>query len=144
MNDPYAKGSIRQSLYGARRPIRGAVVAVLRGRLEERGLELIQPISRALARGEIHELIVTDEAGAAPGTRVDRIGYLCFFEVEQGGVAVTGDQVMLGGEGGLVLAGFDLTHAPNHLNVVVCGDRRPGEERGIRPGDQVTIGPQAG
>ncbi len=140
--DPYDRDEFRESPYAARRPLGGSVVAVLRGRLEGRGLELIRPPSRALARGEIHELIVTDEAGAHPGSVVGNIGYLAFFEVEEGGVALVGDRVSIGGNAHFRLAGFDVTHAPNHLNVVVNGDdRRSGEERGLRLGDRVIIGP---
>jgi 1-deoxy-D-xylulose-5-phosphate synthase len=35
---------------------------------------------------EIHEIIPTDEAGAAPGATVDRVAYLAFVEITRGGV----------------------------------------------------------
>jgi len=114
-------------------------VAVLRGQLDDRGLELIRPSSRALLRGEIHELLVTVETGAGPGSRVDSVGYLAFFEVERGGVAVVGDGVGWGNTS-WTLVGFDLTHAPNHLNLVVQGGSRlSGEELGMAVGDPVWI-----
>ena len=142
MADPYARSSFKQSPYAARRPIVGFVVAVLRGQLDGRGLELIRPPSRVLARGEIHELILTDEAKARPDSVVERIAYLAFFEVQEGGVALAGDRLSIGGNDQFRLAGFDVTHAPNHLNLVVIGvDRRSGEERGLGLGDRVTIEP---
>ncbi|HAI20702.1 MAG TPA: hypothetical protein DCM14_02165 [Clostridiales bacterium UBA8153] len=113
---------------------------MLRGQLDGRGLELIQPLSRALRQGEIHELVVTTEGEAGPGRRVDSVGYLAFFEVQSGGLAVTGDPVSWG-EHFWTLVGFDLTHAPNHLNLVVRGPSRlSGEELGMRVGDRLVIG----
>ena len=142
MADPYDRPEFEQSPYAARRPLEGTVVAVLRGQLDGRGLELIWPPSRVLARREIHELILTDEAGAGPGSIVERVGYLAFFEVQEGGVALAGNRVSIGGNAHFRLAGFGVTHAPNHLNLVVIGDdRRSGEEHGFRLGDRVTIGP---
>ncbi|MBC7338376.1 MAG: hypothetical protein H5U04_00675 [Firmicutes bacterium] len=102
------------------RPVTGVVVAVLAGSLPDRGLELIPQPSRVLCRGEVHELILTTEE-AAPGSRVDAISYLGFFEVKQGGVVVVGDDLRVRGSVIGEIAGFDATHLPNHLNVVVRG-----------------------
>jgi hypothetical protein len=64
---PYAPNLITPSVYGDRRPVIGEVVALLHITFEERGLKLIQSKSRALIKDEIHELMFTDEEGAAPG-----------------------------------------------------------------------------
>jgi enamine deaminase RidA (YjgF/YER057c/UK114 family) len=139
VRDPYAEGAFSQTPYSSKRPVRGTVVAVLRGRLEQRGLELIRPGSRALCRGEIHELILTDQSEVGPGDRVDRIGYLAFFEVTGAGVVIGSDRLELAGHG-FEVVGFDLTHTPNHLNIVVRADhRRSGEELGLVPGDRVVF-----
>ncbi len=105
---------------------------VLEGKLEGRGLELIKPISRAVLSGEIHELIVTDQAEAAPGAKVDRIAYIGFFEVTQGGVIVEGDQVFCGDKLLGVIAGFDETHCPNHWNIIIRHNfRESGLDQGL-------------
>jgi hypothetical protein len=116
---PYNPNLITPSVYGSRRPVTGALVALLHIIFEERGLAFIQSRSRALLRGEIHELMVTDEEDAAPGGGADSVSAIAFFEVEQGGLAVVGDKVSLGGEVLGTLVGFDVTHMPNHINVVV-------------------------
>jgi len=118
----------------------GKVVAVLSGKLPERGLELIRPFSRALLTGEIHELIVTDEERAGPLQTVNRIAYVCFFEIITGGIMLVGDELSIGDARIGTIAGFDETHMPNHLNIVAKSDqRRSGKNRGIRLEDTVLI-----
>ncbi|MFP4200477.1 MAG: DUF6917 domain-containing protein [Clostridia bacterium] len=118
-NDPYVRG-----VFGAggnpfleKSVVVGRLVARLGGFSEDRNLSLIPQASRVLNQGEIHELICTTER-AGPGDRVASVGYFGFFEVEIGGVALSGDTVKVGGFSG-ELVGFDETHAPNHCNLVV-------------------------
>ena len=95
---PYDPRLITPSVYGDRRPIVGEVVALLHITFEERKLELIHSLSRTLAKNEIHELMVTDEQEAAPGGGADRVSAVAFFEVKEGGLAVVGDHLSVGGE----------------------------------------------
>ena len=134
---PYDPRLITPSVYGDRRPIVGEVVALLHITFEERKLELIRSRSRALAKNEIHELMVTDEQEAAPGGGADRVSAVAFFEVKEGGLAVVGDHLSVGGKVLGEVAGYDLTHMPNHMNILVKADslRTPT----IRVGDDVLI-----
>lgn len=116
---PYDPNLINRSVYGDKRPVVGEVVALLHIAFEERGLKLIQSWSRAMRLNEIHELMITDEEEAAPGGMADHVSAIAFFEVKQGGVAVAGDEVSVDGKVLGTLAGFDMTHMPNHMNVVV-------------------------
>ena len=135
---PDAAGKFNFSPYAAKAPVTASLVAVLRGTMPDRGLELIRPISRCLRRHDIHELILTDEPDAGPGRRVDRIAYLGFVAIEAGGVAVAGDDVFLAGRRVGALAGYDETHMPNHLNIVIRTDRlADGVEQGARLGAAV-------
>ncbi|MBE3588744.1 MAG: hypothetical protein IMW93_09385 [Thermoanaerobacteraceae bacterium] len=124
MGDPYKEKMFSSNPYACKRAIEGKLVVILRGTLENRGLHLITPISRAVLQNEIHELIVTDEEGAGPGSNVHRIAYLGFMEVECGGVLVTGDEVTCNGVLLGRIAGFDETHLPNHLNIVLYSPKR--------------------
>lgn len=81
--------------------------------------------SRAVQAGEIHELAVTDDPAAMPEARVERVAYVAFFEVVRGGVILSGDRVTLGGRGLGRVAGFDCTHFPNHMNVLVFSPEWP-------------------
>jgi len=139
--DPYKEKLIAGSLCSKKTPVRARVVAVMDGKLPRRGLRLIISATRTLLQGEIHELIVTDEEDAAPGKTVNRIAYVCFFELEKGGVVAKGDKVVLQGETIGEIVGFDETHAPNHLNIVIkSSNSRSGEELGVELGNRLTIG----
>jgi len=110
--------------YAANRPVTGAIVTVLDSTHEARGLKLISTYSRALPKNSIHELIATDETGARPGGTVDRIAYLAFFEVSRGGCIVVGETLWLGQRAIGTVVGFDETHEPNHINIIVGVGRR--------------------
>ncbi|MEW6244968.1 MAG: hypothetical protein AB1497_12090 [Bacillota bacterium] len=132
---------LRFNPYHAKVPVKGRLVVVLDGQLTDRGLSLIQQPSRALKAGEIHELIVTTEA-AGPGQCVEEIAYVAFAEITSGGVALVGDEVIVEGDTLGHLAGFDETHSPNHLNVVVrSASLRSGAEMGLKLGGEVVIRP---
>jgi len=134
---PYDPRLITPSVYGDRRPVLGEIVALLHITFQDRGLKLIQARSRALLRDEIHELMITDEEGAAPGGGADRVSAIAFFEVGRGGLAVVGDEVTIGGRALGTLAGFDMTHMPNHMNVLVKSASL--EAPPIRVGDEVRL-----
>lgn len=134
-NDPYASGKLKGNTYAAKTDVVGPLVVVLQGHMADRGLQLIAPVSRAVKRHEVHELIITDEAGAGPGKRVDNIAYLGFFTVEQSGVIVAGDNVYLDKKQIGRLAGFDDTHMPNHQNIVLyAANKLSGVEQGAQLG----------
>lgn len=137
-SDPYTRKLVNTNYYAQRNELVSRVVAVLRGRLDNRNLELIPQPSRAIRQGEIHELIVTDE-NAAPGCQVQRIAYVAFVEFLNGGVLLHNDCVLTG-KGCLgTLAGYDLSHFPNHMNVVLQGSLKSGEDWGLEVGMQVVF-----
>ena len=140
MKDPYESGMFKENPYCAKSDIQGNLVVVLRGSFEDRGLELIKPISRCVQKHEIHELIASDEAGIGPGAKVNKIAYLGFVEILQGGVLIAGDGLHWNGKCIGFIAGFDETHMPNHLNIVIkCNKRITGELLGCHPGDGITF-----
>ena len=140
MSDPYERHLTNRGFYHSKPDIRGRVVVVLQGTLEERELHLIKPISRVFPAGTIIELIGTDEPAAAPGGTVNKIAYIAFVELLDGGVLVAGDAVELKGMPAGTIAGFDDTHMPNHQNTILrTAGRTPGAELGLVPGDAVCI-----
>lgn len=52
---------------------------------------------------------------------------------------VSGDELRIDGKLVGTLAGFDETHMPNHLNIVMHGEESDGEERGLKVGDSVVF-----
>ncbi len=137
--EPY-KRIDAQKIYYEKREIRGKVVAVLDLILDKRELSLIIPQSRVLKQGEIHEVIFTPERKAAPGDKVDKVAYVGFFEVEEGGVAIIGDILEIEGKELATLIGFNETHMPNHQNIVFFHkDLITGKGLGISVGDSIKI-----
>ena len=137
--DPYASGLISKSPYGSKRIIHASIVAILQLNMDNRGLKLIQPQSRVLKKNEIHELIVTDERDAGPGTIVNSVAYVAFIEIQIGGVMVVGDEVycnkiLLG-----TVAGFDDTYAQSPKYVLYSPKRITGKELNISLEDPVII-----
>lgn len=125
----YKGGLLKKNPYVKKQDIKGKLVVILDGKIENRNLQLITPISRCLQKYEIHELIFTDEPEAGPGKKVDSIAYLGFFEIEQGGMVVAGDEFYLDGKLLGTIVGFDETHMPNHINIVIkCKKRLTGVE----------------
>lgn len=140
MADPYARNMFGSfNPYYAKRKLAGKLAVVLDGEFEDRGLTLIKPSSRALLQSEIHEFILTDEE-TGPGSQVNRIAYVGFAQVEVGTVIVVGDPVVIAGKNIGVIAGFDETHMPNHLNIVVHGKRISGKTLDLKVEDPIIIG----
>jgi hypothetical protein len=138
--EPHGSGILDKYPYAAKSDVVGRLVCILDARSEERGMELTIHPSRAVCQGEIHELALTDDANAAPDYTLNRVAYLAFFCVEQGGIVLVGDSVLAGDVELGKIVGFDVTHFPNHMNVVaVAKQRKTGAELGLNLGDFVTF-----
>jgi hypothetical protein len=124
--------------YAANRPVKGTVVTVLNSAHESRGLKLIPTYSRALPKHSIHELIATDELDKKPGDTANRIAYLAFFEVSRGGCIIVGETFFVDGKPIGQILGFDETHEPNHLNIVIgVKKRQTGSQLKIKVGSKI-------
>ena len=121
------------------------IVTVFGNKRDKRGLKLINPYTRAVLQHEIHEFIVTDEKNARPAATVDRVGYLCFAEIKQGGAIMYGDNVVVGGRVLGKIVGFDEYHMPNHLNIVLFADElKSGFELEAAVGEKMLITDKSG
>lgn len=103
------------NIYRERRPVRGEVVTVIDVVFNSSGIELTEFWSRAVPKGDIHEIMVWNPLEEAE----DDAAAIAFIEITQGGNIVNGDGVRLDGEEVGKLAGFDYNHMPNHMNIVV-------------------------
>ncbi len=121
--------------------VSGKLCVILDARAQERALELVAYPSRAVLKNEIHELILTTESNAEPGMVVNNISYLGYFEVLESGVIWVGDKVMIGDLEIGTLAGYDMTHFPNHMNIIIKTQRKlfTGFEAGLVLGQPVTF-----
>jgi hypothetical protein len=122
MPDPY-----KNQLLDQKRPVtdktvaKGRVVAVLNAHAEHRQLQLEPFPSRAVLKNEIHELILTLE-DAHPNSVVDGISYVCFFEVLESAILWQDDVLLINAKKIGKLAGYDNSHMPNHMNIIVRSD----------------------
>jgi Family of unknown function (DUF6917) len=135
MSGPEVFGS---NPYAENRVISGELVTVLRGVTDERGLKLERYRSRAVGAGQVHELMITDTPGVAPGDTVDRVALIGFVEVSRSGVLLVGSRVMVGEHELGVIAGFDDTHMPNHQNICLqTANLQDGVQLGLVVGELV-------
>src|ERR1017187_1962023 len=59
---------------------------------------LMDVVPRSLYSGEIYEIFVTDDPGAAPGGTMKRFSLVGHFEVEQAGFVRAGDHILAAGK----------------------------------------------
>ncbi len=140
--DPYSANKLDTKFPCADKSVvNGKLCVILDARASERGLELAPYPSRAVLKNEVHELILTAEKEAGPGAKVNQISYLGYFVVEESGLLWAGDRVLVGGREIGRLAGYDMTHFPNHMNIVIKieGDIYTGLEAGFKVGAPVSF-----
>lgn len=103
------------NIYRERRPVKGEVVTVIDVTFNSSGIDLTESWSRAVPKGDIHEIMVWNPLEEAE----EDAAAIAFIEITQGGNIVNGDEVRIDGEDVGQLAGFDYNHMPNHMNIVV-------------------------
>lgn len=136
--DPYI--GLKQRPPSKKADVAAELVVILSTKREDRGLKLITPHTRAVLRNEIHEFIITDEEEARPTATVNRVASLCFAEIKKGGVIAWGDKVIVEGRLMGEIVGFDETHMPNHMNVIIrANERKSGFELGVALGQKMII-----
>ena len=133
MSDPHEQKRVTRDHYYQKTELAGRLFAILDWQVTDRDLTLIPHLSRAVRRGEVLELILTDEKDAQPGDTINRVAYLGFIEIGDTGLLVSGDRVKIGEDEIGDLIGFDETHMPNHLNVVLRVDEpKTGREMDLK------------
>ena len=121
--EPYEAGLVKKNPYKSKRAVTGKMVAISDFKTKQRGLRLMHPFSRVVLAKGIHELAVTTEKSAKPGETVNNVAYLGFFEIDRGSVIVTDDDVVIKNVLLGKVCGFDNTHMPNHMTIVIKADQ---------------------
>ena len=139
MPEPYSKEIVSRELNCFKNSVRARVVGVLGNTAQGRGMKLIPMPSRVVRAGDVHELISTIEA-AHPSSRVEAVGYLAWVAFDEPGVLVAGDIASVEGTRLGEICGFDETHAPNHINIVIrtC-ELLTGRTANLQPDTRVTF-----
>jgi hypothetical protein len=118
----------------------GRWVAVMEHRRLSRGMKLERWQTRAVSAGSVHELMTTPAPPPSGSDCIDEVAYLGFAEFT-GGLLAVGDAVHEA-DGTLLghVLGFDDTHLPNHMNVILLSeDRRTGRQRGLPAGGGLQV-----
>ena len=119
--------------YASKLPIRLTLVAVMPDTRKDRNLRLSEFVTRCFAKDEIHEFLVANEWDGDRDAIFNDVSYIGFMRFDQGGVVAVGEKILA--EDGQVMGeviGFDLTHAPNHMNLVLASSsNQTGAERGF-------------
>lgn len=141
MPDPHEQKRVTRDHYARKTEVNARLFTVLDWAVEDRDMTLLPHLSRAVRRGDILELAATDEAGSQPGGPIQRIAYLGFAEVLEAGLLLSGDDVTITGRETLgTVVGFDETHMPNHLNVILRVEtRKTGREVDLKLDALVTF-----
>jgi hypothetical protein len=143
--DPYEAGKAIGRSPSIKTSVACNLVVVLDTYRDGRELALIHPYSRCVLANDVHELIITDEAAAKPGGNVNRVAGLGFMVIAESGVVIVGDEVTCTRFGLLgTVVGFDLTHYPNHMNVVLyAAERASGRRLGLEIGEELCFAGQS-
>jgi len=136
--EPYEK--MRSRPPSTKCEVEAKAVTVFGNKREDRRLGLMTTYTRVVKKNDIHEFIVTDEPNVYPGDTVDRVAYVCFAEITTGGAIMCGDRVFSKGVIIGEIRGFDETHAPNHINILMyADDLKSGFEYAMKVGERITI-----
>ena len=127
--------------YSSKTDIELNMLAVLHGKRSDRKLKLSEYTSQCVLRGEVHEFLVATEWDNNRDAILNDISYLGFMEFKHSGVLEAGDTLM-DKNGNVVgeIIGFDFTHMPNHINIILCSSsNKTGTERGFSASEKFMI-----
>jgi len=128
---------INTDIYVKKREVTFEIVVVMDLKMDKRGLKLIPQQSRAVKQYDVHEFIVTEEEKSL-GEKIDKVAYIGFAEALNSGLIVRDDRVFIEDKGIGKILGFDETHAPNHINIVIkVDDLQNGREMDLSVGNKI-------
>jgi hypothetical protein len=115
--------------------IESRFVAILGHQSPDRGMVASPYHTRCIQAGEIHELVYVAESHDGL-IDLNDAWYLGFIEFRQGGVLAKGMTIEIDGQAKGQLIGFDDTHFPNHLNLLISAQNpQTGQEMNLKLND---------
>lgn len=106
------------TLFSTKLDVQGRWVAIMEHRRSDRAMQPSAFKTRCLKQSEIHEFIICEEPPSET-TPINNVSYLGFGEIQQGGVVEVGDWLYIQDALMGQILGFDETHMPNHLNILI-------------------------
>ena len=121
-----------------KKDVEAKMVTITDSQREDRGMDLTIQKSRAVIKGHLHEAAVTLDINAGPGKTVNSVAYLGMMEITEAGLIVIGDEVIADGVKIGEVAGFDETHFPNHMNILIrVKELKTGLKMGLQLGSRI-------
>jgi hypothetical protein len=115
-------------------PVEITFVMVLGHDRADREMEKGSFLTRCVQAGEVHELVAVN-AGSLDNGKYHGASYLGFVAFNGPAVIYVGENLFVGGNRIGVLGGFDYTHFPNHMNILIETEQPTnGQKLGIRIG----------
>jgi hypothetical protein len=137
--DPYLDGLVSQKLRIIKDDLSAHATGILTNIANNRGMRLISNACRAVRINDVHELVCTSQE-KQPGEIVDEVGYLAFVVFDESGVVAIDDVLLVKGNNIGKVIGFNETHAPNHLNIIIQVDNiTTGLQSGWEPGTKLVF-----
>ena len=106
----------------------------------EREMQKGSFLTRCIQAGEVHELVAVD-ANTLEAEKYHGASYLGFVAFKAPAVIYVGESVFIEGKYLGVLGGFDYTHYPNHINILIETEHPTnGQGLGITVGHEGVFG----
>lgn len=99
-------------------PVPFRFVAILGHERADRQMLPEEFVTRCVVKGQVHELVAVNSE-SFDGTKYQGAHYLGFVEYLQSGILFREQQVMVCNQLIGTIVGFDMRHAPNHMNILV-------------------------
>lgn len=136
--EPHLVAPTKGLSYVMKKDVKAEMVTIADSQREDRGMDLIIQKSRAVIKGHLHEAVVTLDINASPGKMVNSVAYLGMMEITEAGLIVIGDEVIADGIKIGEVAGFDETHFPNHMNILIrVKELKTGLKMGLQLGSGI-------
>ena len=121
-------------------PVEITLVMVLGHSRAEREMEQGKYMTRCIKAGEVHELVAVAAHTLSDG-KYHGASYIGFAEFNSSAVIHVGEKVFLGAAYVGVVGGFDYTHFPNHINILIEAEHpRDGQTLRITTGQKGRFG----
>ncbi len=127
--------------YSSKSSIKFRIKAVMKNKRIDRKLKLSEYVTRCINKNQLHEFLIANDWNNDKNKLLNDISYIGFMECIECGVIEIGDN--FSDDNGTIVGtiiGFDYTHMPNHMNIVLKSvSTETGKERNYKVNQEFEI-----
>ena len=127
--------------YSSKSSIKFRIKAVMKNKRIDRKLKLSEYVTRCINKNQLHEFLIANDWNNDKNKLLNDISYIGFMECTECGVIEIGDTIS--DDKGIIVGtviGFDYTHMPNHMNIVLkSASEETGKERNYKVNQEFEI-----